>query len=503
MDKQGATPTGNVAGSTITYTFVVTNDGNVTLNPVSVSDPRVGPVTCPASSLAPGASTTCTKTYVLTQGDVDAGTVNNTATASGKPPVGAAVTATDTVLTPIAQATAITLDKQSAGVTDVDENGPDAGDTIAYSFVVGNAGTTTLTGLTVTDPTVGPVSCPVATLPPTVATTCSKIYTLTQADVDAGHVANTATATGTPPGGLTPPIATDSTDTTVARGPGITLDKQAGTPSGLTAGSTVDYTFVVTNSGNVTLTGVGLSDPTLGSVTCPVSTLAPSDSTTCTKTYTLTQPDIDTGSVTNTATASGTPPTGPAVAATDSVTTLIARTATIALDKVAEPPSGFTVGSTIAYGFTVTNTGNVTLSPITVFDAKVGTVTCPLTSLAPAATTICTATHTLTQPNVDSGHFANSATVTGTPPAGLTPPRPPTRRTPRSFQRPRSPSRRLPVPRPARRSARRSPTASWSRTRATSRWIRYRSRTPRPVRFRAQPRHWLRKRRRHVRRSTP
>ena len=70
-------------------------------------------------------------------------------------------------------------------------------------------------------------------------------------------------------------------------GPGITVDKQAGTPSGNTAGSTIAYAFVVTNSGNVSLTGVTVSDPLVGAVTCPVTVLAPGESTTCTATYTL------------------------------------------------------------------------------------------------------------------------------------------------------------------------------------------------------------------------
>ncbi len=423
IDKVAGTPSGNTAGSTIAYTFLVTNTGNTTLTSVGVTDAKVGSVSCPATTLAPGASTTCTATYVITQADVNAGVVNNTATATGTPPSGlTAPTGTDSTTTPITRTPGVLLDKQAGGLTDVDGNGPDAGDTIAYSFVVTNTGNVTLTSVGVNDPKVGVVSCPVTTLNPGASTTCTKTYTLTQADVDSGHVANAATATGVPPSGLTPPTSTDTTDTPVTPGPAITLDKQAGTPSGNTAGSTITYTFIVTNTGNVTLTSVGVTDPKVGPVSCPVTTLAPGASTTCTKTYTLTQADINLGQVNNTATASGSPPTGGAVSATDSTTTTITRTSTIALDKQAGVPSGNTAGSTIAYSFVVTNTGNVTLTGVGVTDAKVGAVSCPVTTLAPGATTTCTATYTLTQADVNSGHVANSATATGTPPAGVTPP---------------------------------------------------------------------------------
>ena len=65
-------------------------------------------------------------------------------------------------------------------------------------------------------------------------------------------MANTATAVGTPPTGA--PVTRDRRhDTPIAAGPAITLDKQAGRPSGNTAGSTIAYTFLVTNTGNVTL----------------------------------------------------------------------------------------------------------------------------------------------------------------------------------------------------------------------------------------------------------
>ena len=113
--------------------------------------------------------------------------------------------------------------------------------------------------------------------------------------------------TGTDPTG-TDVTATDTTSTPIPPAPSIALDKTAGTPTGTTAGSTIDYTFLVTNTGNVTLTGIVIDDPKVGTVVCPVTTLAPAESTTCTATYTLTQVDVDAGHVANTATVTGTDP---------------------------------------------------------------------------------------------------------------------------------------------------------------------------------------------------
>ncbi|MEZ5191687.1 MAG: hypothetical protein R2734_03660 [Nocardioides sp.] len=84
--------------------------------------------------------------------------------------------------------------------------------------------------------------------------------------------------------------ATDSTSTPIPPDPSLTLDKQAGTPTGNAAGDTIDYTFVVTNTGNVTLDPVTVDDLTVGPVSCPAGPLAPGDSVTCGPvTYTLTQ----------------------------------------------------------------------------------------------------------------------------------------------------------------------------------------------------------------------
>ncbi len=253
----------------------------------------------------PAASTTCTATYTLTQADVDADVVDNTATASGTPPTGAPVTATDSVEIVVGAPIGVALDKQATTPTS-----SVAGGRITYSFTVTNTGNVTLDPISVTDPVLGPVTCPATPLAPGATVDCTPInYTLTQADVDAGHKANTATAVGVGRGTLTEP-AIDSTDTAIASGPAITLDKVAGTPSGSTAGSTIGYTFLVTNSGNVTLTGIAVTDPKVGAVSCPVVTLAPGESTTCAVTYTISQADVDAGTVDNSATAAGTAPTG-------------------------------------------------------------------------------------------------------------------------------------------------------------------------------------------------
>ncbi|GAA1159111.1 hypothetical protein GCM10009606_41290 [Nocardioides aquiterrae] len=421
-------------GDKITYSFKVTNIGTVTLNPVTVTDPKVGPVTCPTGALAPGASVSCTAVqYVLTQADVDAGKVENTATAHGTPPSGPEVTDTDSTSTPVPAYPGIVLHKSAGAVVDGDGNGPDAGDTITYSFQVTNTGNVTLNPVTVSDPKLGAITCPTGALAPGGSVSCTpKSYTLTQADVNAGKVDNTATATGTPPSG--PNVTdTDSTTTSVPAAPSIHLEKTASTiddvdGNGPDAGDKITYSFTVTNTGNVTLNPVTVNDPKLGgAITCPSGALAPGAHVTCTdRTYTLTQADVNAGTVDNTATATGTPPSGSNVTDTDATSTPVAPSASINLVKTASAVhdvngNGIDDGDTVVYTFTVTNTGNVTLTNITIADPKVGPVTCPSGPLAPGASVDCTPrTYTLTQADVDHGSVENTATVTGTTPSGGT-----------------------------------------------------------------------------------
>ncbi len=75
----------------------------------------------------------------------------------------------------------------------------------------------------------------------------------------------------------------------------------------------IGYSYLVTNSGNVSLAGpVTVADDKATDESCPdVSTvgngdgyLDPGESVTCTASYTITQADLNAGSVTNVATAS-------------------------------------------------------------------------------------------------------------------------------------------------------------------------------------------------------
>jgi len=184
----------------------------------------------------------------------------------------------------------------------------------------------------------------------------------------------------------------------------------------------------VTNTGNVTLTNVTVSDPSALVAGGPIAVLAPgaSDSVTFTAAHTVTQADLDAGSYINTATASGTPPTGPAV--TDSATASAAaeQHPSISLVKKAEPETFGAAGDVITYTFTVTNTGNVTLTNVMVSDRMITVAGGPIASLAPGASdsTTFSGTYTVTQADVDAGSINNVASVTagnlGGPPVTAT-----------------------------------------------------------------------------------
>jgi hypothetical protein len=72
-----------------------------------------------------------------------------------------------------------------------------AGDQITYHYKVTNTDNNTLTGIAIDDPAVPGAVCPRSSLAPGAKETCAGSYTVTAADVAAGKVTDTATATAT------------------------------------------------------------------------------------------------------------------------------------------------------------------------------------------------------------------------------------------------------------------------------------------------------------------
>ncbi|MBP7275442.1 MAG: choice-of-anchor A family protein, partial [Kiritimatiellae bacterium] len=203
---------------------------------------------------------------------------------------------------------------------------------------------------------------------------------------------------------------------------GIELTKTASPQTYSTVGQVITYAFTVKNTSNVTLTNVVVTDPTAVISGGPIAELAPSasDSTTFTATRAITQADLDAGLVYNIATTEGTAPGGTKVNDTDDETVTAVATPGIELTKVATPQTYAAAGDVIVYTFNVKNTGNVTLTNVSVSDTRLnlnGLAVTPAT-LAPNQTGTATANYTVTQTDVAAGRIDNTATAKGTPPQG-------------------------------------------------------------------------------------
>ena len=487
IDTSGCTSLGV---DTVTYTFTVTNQGNTSLTSVTVTDPLLGGL---LTALPTGDTNTngileVTETwvyvqdYVVTQSDIDTGSITNQATASGTGVNGlvtdlSGATVSDDIPTvtivPASCFDAIAITKTGV-FNDGDANGCTSlgVDTVTYTFTVTNQGNTSLTSVTVTDPLLGGLLTAVPTgdantngiLEVTETWVYVQDYVVTQSDIDTGSITNQATASGTGVNGLVTDLsgATVSDDIpTVTIIPEACLDAIAITKTGVfndidTSGcstasvDTVTYTFTVTNQGNTSLASVTVTDPLLGGLlTATVSGDANGDTILdITETwvyvqdYVVTQSDIDTGSITNQATASGTGVNGLVTDLSGATVSDDIPTVTIipeaCLDAIAITKAGVfndidTNGcttafvDTVTYTFTVTNGGNTPLTSVTVTDPLLGGLLTALPSGDANNNTILEVTETwvyvqdyvVTQSDIDTGSITNQATASGTGAEGV------------------------------------------------------------------------------------
>jgi uncharacterized repeat protein (TIGR01451 family) len=219
-------------------------------------------------------------------------TIDNTATVngtySGNPVTATSLPVNVPVVTP---APALTVTKSAALPTIAngtdplisDGNGATP-DTITYTYTVKNTGNVTLTAVAPTDVgptfngtagtgTMGAFAPAPVTLAPNATQVFTATYSMSVIDVYRGAgiasgVANTASATGKTPGNVTvTPITPATATTTIAAGPKIAilktkvLDDTNGTVAGKAeVGEFIDYTYAVTNTGNVAITGISITD---------------------------------------------------------------------------------------------------------------------------------------------------------------------------------------------------------------------------------------------------
>ena len=547
-------PTGLGLGDTVTYTLVVENTGDVTLSNVSLTDALVDAngtsltLTTPlvldsssagssVASLLVGGTLTYTATYVITQSDVDAGGISNSAVVRSEAPGGDTTDTTDDITDnsddgddtdgntsddptedSITTNPSIELTKTSALSNDVAPTGLGLGDTVTYTLVVENTGDVTLSNVSLTDALVDANGTSLTLTTPLVldsssagssaasllvggTLTYTATYVITQSDVDAGGISNSAVVRSEAPGGDTTDTTDDITDNSddgddtdgntsddptedsITTNPSIELTKTSAlsndvAPTGLGLGDTVTYTLVVENKGDVTLSNVSLTDALVDAngtsltLTTPLvldsssagssaASLLVGGTLTYTATYVITQSDVDAGGISNSAVVRSEAPGGDTTDTTDDITdnsddgddtdgntsddpteNSITTNPSIELTKTSAlsndvAPTGLGLGDTVTYTLVVENTGDVTLSNVSLIDALVDangtllTLTTPLVldsssagssaaSLLVDGTLTYTATYVITQSDVDAGGISNSAVVRSEAPGGDT-----------------------------------------------------------------------------------
>ncbi|MDP8909053.1 MAG: hypothetical protein M3N47_08030, partial [Chloroflexota bacterium] len=412
------TATANL-GDSVTFNATLRNTGDISLTAIEVRDDRLGAFDCDAATLAVGASMTCTATGTVTADDVLAGTlaVSVTVDAAEIAPVSGSVEVA------VAQHPRLSLDVQSTdGEAPITSASP--GQTVTYQFTVANTGDVPLTDVNVTGESFDPVSCPATELAADDGeaggpdeTVCTVTYTVTEDDAVAGEVGRRAVAAATAPRGGSVSAEAEHVLPVVAN-PALemTLTASNGQPpmTSATIGQTVALSYTVHNAGDVAVADLVVSDERLGVVSCPQTVLAAGATMTCTTSIVVEESDVTDADGTRmqmSATVTGMPVAGEAVSATATTAWTVVTAPKLELETTANATT-VELGDEIAYTFTLTNSGDLTLTGVSVTEPRLGTASCPATTVAVGATLVCTDRTTVTSADVAAGRVQIRATAT-------------------------------------------------------------------------------------------
>ena len=448
---------------TLTYTFTVTNTGSLTLHDVALTDEMLGDsasidwsTSTVASTgdgiLAPGEVVFGKATYVVSQADIDAGSVTNTAIVTGTDPNDEDVTDDDDAETDLSGSAAIELvkDVDKAVVDLTQDGGSESFRTLSYSFTVTNTGSLTLHDVILTDEMLGDTaSIDWATdtddatgegiLSPGESVSGTASYILTQDDIESGIVTNVATVTGTPSEGEDVSSTDDVVTTITNAEPAISLEKSVSNTAPV-VGEQVRWLFDVTNTGDLTLYNVTVSDPMVDNVDYGDwdRTLAPGESKTVHADYIVDASDVNAdGSLRNTATVTGEVDGGGEVPPVEDESTVEIEVETHphltiakSVDKKELSGDSAVVGAELRYSFLITNDGDVTVSDVAIIDELEGLSEIEFDwanssdeatgegVLSPGESVSASTTYVVTQDDLDASKVPNVAVATGKNPNG-------------------------------------------------------------------------------------
>ena len=369
-----------LVGEAIQWIYTVTNDGNVTLRFVTVTDNPLddslihcGELDGPnyVENLAPGHSL-----YCYADGTAAAGLYQNTGTASGEPPIGENVTDSDT-------SSYFGADPQIA-IDKVTVDGTASGDGleiltdefIGWKYTVTNIGNVLLSNVSVSDNQGVSVTCPQDTLALGESMTCTASGTAIT-----GDYTNTGTASGSYTDDAGHSRTDTETDTSSYFGadPQIAIDKVtvAGTESGddlvILTGESIIWRYSVTNVGNVPLSTILVTDSEEGVTPAYVSGDDGDDVLEDGEIWIYEASGTAiTGEYTNTGTASGSYTDDAGHSRTDTETddsSYFGAAPAISIDKTFADDSVIAGGEASSFKLVVTNDGNVALSDVLVTDS--------------------------------------------------------------------------------------------------------------------------------------
>ncbi|MGB7342896.1 MAG: SdrD B-like domain-containing protein [Pirellulaceae bacterium] len=450
-------------GSTATFTYNVTNPGNVALANVVVGDDNGTPGNA-ADDLVPtfvdgdtnnnnrldaGETWQYTATRVVTEGQYTniSDVVGEPVDANGVAIPGLANPTDTDPSNHLGVRAEVLIEKATNGEDADTTTGPQlgVGTTATFTYVVTNPGTVALANVNVTDDQgVTPVFQSGDTNNNNrLDVTETWTYTAT-AVVTAGQYTNIGTVTGNPvdANGTDIPDLADPTDTDPSNhfgvSTGIQIEKatngfDADTATGpeLAVGSTATFTYVVTNTGTTALATVVVTDDQGVTPVFQSGDTNNNNRLDVTETWTYTATAVVTaGQYTNIGTATGNPvdANGVDIAGLNDPTDTdpsnhIGVTAGVQIEKAtngvdADTATGpqLAVGSTATFTYVVTNTGTTSLATVVVTDDQ--GVTPTLTSGDTNANGILEVTETWTftaTAVVTAGQYTNIGTVTGNP----------------------------------------------------------------------------------------